>query len=67
MDGERKRVHSRDGKGKKASADPGKIQEYDFFVTQDAIENQQASEVNRPKRTKKGRGRSKRTTFFILD
>ncbi len=67
MEGEAKRGHSRSGKGIKAIRDPGQIQEYDFFVTQDAIENQETSETNRPMRAKKKCGRKKRTAFFVSD
>jgi hypothetical protein len=67
MEGEGKRVHSRSGKGKKANLDPGPIQEYDFFVTQDGMENQDTSEADRLTRVKKKCGRKKNTTFFVSD
>jgi hypothetical protein len=67
MEGEGERVNSRSGKGKKANPDPGPIQEYDFFVTQDGIENQDTPDADRPTRVKKKCGRKKSTTFFVSE
>jgi hypothetical protein len=67
MEGERKRIYSRSGKGKKANLDPGPIQEYDFFVTQDEIEVEDTSETDRTTQVKKKCGRKKGTTFFVSD
>ena len=67
MEGEGKRAHSRNGKGKKANLNPGQIQEYDFFVTQDGGENRETSEPDRPVKAKKRCGRNKNTMFFFSD
>jgi hypothetical protein len=67
MEGEGRRLHSRSGKGEKADLDPGRIQEYDFFVTPDGFENQDTPEADRPTRVRKKRGRKKGTMFFVSD
>jgi hypothetical protein len=67
MEGERKKVHSRSSKGKKANLDPGLIQEYDFFVSQDRIENQNTVEADGLSGVRKKRGRKKSTTFIVSD
>jgi len=67
MEREGKRVHTRNGKGKKATLSPRQIQEYDFFVTQDGGENRETTEEVRPARTKKKRGRNRSTALFFSD
>jgi hypothetical protein len=67
MEGEGKRVHLRSGKGKKANLNPGQIEEYDFFVTQDGGENRETSEADRKVRAKKKCNRNRNTLFFSPD
>jgi hypothetical protein len=67
MEGERKRARSRSDKGKKANLVLGPIQEYDFFVTQDDMEDRGTSETDRPTRVEKKCGRKKSTMFFVSD
>jgi hypothetical protein len=67
MEGERKSGHSGSDSGKKGNLDPGQIHEYDFFVTQEAVENRVTSETERPMKEKKKRGRNKSTLFFVQD
>jgi hypothetical protein len=66
MDGEGKREYSRNGKGEKANPTPGKIQEYDFFVTQDGDADKEMA-ANRLARGEKKCGRKRSTTFFFSE
>jgi hypothetical protein len=66
MEGEEKRGYSRNGKREKTNLNPGQIQEYDFFVTQDGDEDKEMA-VKQPARGEKKRGRKKSTTFFFSE
>ena len=66
MEGEGKRGHTRNGKGEKTDLNPGQIQEYAFFVTQDADEVKETA-ANRPARGEKKCGRKRSTTFFFSE
>jgi hypothetical protein len=67
MEGEGKRRHSRSCKGKKANLDPGPIQEYDFFVTQDGNENQESGPAEQHGKSGKKSSRNKPTDGFFLE
>jgi hypothetical protein len=63
MEGEEKNS-SRRRKGKKANLNPGRIHEYDFFVTQD--EDEPVGGLTDGQSTKK-KGRNKSMTFFLSE
>ena len=67
MEGEKKRPSSRLSKGKKAKLNSGSIQEYDFFVTQDGGETEEAAPADHSIRDRKKGGRKKSTFFFLSD
>jgi hypothetical protein len=65
MEGEKKKDNSRGSKGKKAGVSPGRIDEYDFFVTWD---NEVAQEVvpDEPLiKKKEKKNRNKSMAFFL--
>jgi hypothetical protein len=66
MEGEGKRGYSRNGEGEKKNLNPGHIQEYDFFVTQDGDEDKEMA-ANQPAGGVKKRGRKRSTTFFFSE
>jgi hypothetical protein len=70
MEGEKKQNHSR-GKRRDADIAPGRIQEYDFFLTRDmegAGKSDPEAEVERRSETGEGKKeRNKSTTFFLSE
>ena len=68
MEGEKKREASLAGsKGKKENVNPGLIQEYDFFVTRDGGDAEEAAPADQSVKAKKKGGRNKSTSFFLSD
>jgi hypothetical protein len=66
MEGEGKRGYSQNGKGEKKNLNPGHIQEYDFFVTQDGDEDKEVA-ANQPAEVEKKRGRKRSKTLFFSE
>ena len=65
MEGEKKKDNSRGGKGKKENRNPGRIHEYDFFVTRD--EDAPLGGFSDGQSTKKKKGRNKSMAFFLSE
>jgi hypothetical protein len=66
MKGEKRKGNSQVTKGREASLNPDRIQEYDFFVTPDGSERPEANPADRREKAKK-RVRNKSTAFFLSD
>jgi hypothetical protein len=67
MEGEKKRTSLRSSRGKKANLNPKPIQEYDFFVTRDGDDTEEAAPADHSVRAKKKGSRNKSTSFFLSD
>jgi hypothetical protein len=66
MEGEKKATpRSRTGKGVNPNPEP--IQEYDFFVTRDEGDAEEAAPADHPVKEKKRGCRNKSTSFFLSD
>jgi hypothetical protein len=66
MEGEKKRARLRRGsRGKKANPNSEPIQEYDFFVTRNGGDTEEATPADHSIKVKKKNGRNKSTTFFL--
>lgn len=67
MEGAKRRGKPHGCKGRETSLNPGRIQEYDFFVTPDQGEGMEAVPADRRETVKKRGSRNKCTTFFLSD
>ncbi|MBA4423289.1 MAG: hypothetical protein C0390_09355 [Syntrophus sp. (in: bacteria)] len=65
MEGEKKSPSPRSSKGKKAKLNSGSIQEYDFFVTREEGETEEAAPADHTIRARKKGGKKKSRSFFL--